>query len=71
MIEVTEILPDPNVTGWIESVDPEAVHLSVITVGELKRGIAKLAATAVHSEYTANMLDSSIIFWIRLFFTQI
>lgn len=34
--------PNPNVTDWIESVAPESVFLSVITVGELRRGIEKL-----------------------------
>jgi len=34
--------PNPNVIDWIESVAPERVFLSVITVGELRRGIEKL-----------------------------
>lgn len=34
--------PDPNVMRWIESVAPETVFLSAITVGELSRGIEKL-----------------------------
>ena len=34
--------PDANVTRWIESIDPQTVYLSVITVGELKKGIEKL-----------------------------
>jgi toxin FitB len=34
--------PDANVTRWIESVDPQNVYLSVITVGELKKGIEKM-----------------------------
>ena len=34
--------PDPNVVRWIDNVDYQAVYLSVITVGELKKGIAKL-----------------------------
>ncbi len=35
--------PDANVTRWIESIDPHTVYLSVITVGELKKGIEKLS----------------------------
>ncbi len=35
--------PDLGVTNWVESLDPESVFLSVITIGELKRGIEKLS----------------------------
>jgi toxin FitB len=34
--------PDPNVLAWLEQVDSDLVHLSVITVGELQKGIARL-----------------------------
>jgi predicted nucleic acid-binding protein len=34
--------PDPNVVLWVESVTPEQIYLSVITIGELIKGIAKL-----------------------------
>lgn len=40
--ELVAIQPDPSVMGWIENVDPEDVYLSVITIGELKKGIAKI-----------------------------
>ena len=33
--------PNVNVVRWIESVAPESVFLSVITVGELRRGVEK------------------------------
>ena len=35
--------PDENVARWIENIDPQTVFLSVITVGELKKGIEKLS----------------------------
>jgi predicted nucleic acid-binding protein len=41
--ELVAAHPDDNVTHWIDTVDPERVFLSVITIGELKRGIEKLA----------------------------
>lgn len=34
--------PNSNVTRWIEGVDSDHVFISVITVGELKKGIDKL-----------------------------
>lgn len=34
--------PAPEVTEWIESVDPESVFLSVATIGEIRKGIEKV-----------------------------
>lgn len=34
--------PNQRVIDWIDSVDPETVHLSVITIGEIRKGIEKL-----------------------------
>ena len=33
---------DPKVINWIDNIDSESVFLSVITIGELKKGIEKL-----------------------------
>jgi tRNA(fMet)-specific endonuclease VapC len=33
---------DQKVTNWIDSIDSESVFLSVITIGEIKKGIEKL-----------------------------
>ncbi len=32
---------DPKVINWIDSIDSESVFLSVITIGEIKKGIEK------------------------------
>ncbi len=34
--------PSANVLEWIDSVDPDGVYLSVITIGEITKGIEKL-----------------------------
>jgi predicted nucleic acid-binding protein len=34
--------PNSHVLGWIDSVDPDGVYLSVITIGEITKGIEKL-----------------------------
>ena len=34
--------PNPNVIDWIDSLDPDSVCLSVITIGEIRKGIEKL-----------------------------
>ena len=35
--------PNPDVVHWIDSVDEDKLFLSAITIGEIKRGIEKLA----------------------------
>lgn len=34
--------PNQRVINWIDAVDPHGVHLSVITIGEIRKGIEKL-----------------------------
>jgi tRNA(fMet)-specific endonuclease VapC len=38
--------PNPNVTAWIQSIDENFLHLSVITIGEIKKGVEKLPDSA-------------------------
>jgi predicted nucleic acid-binding protein len=40
--ELRKPTPDPNVTTWIERVDESHLYLSVIALGEIQKGIAKL-----------------------------
>lgn len=40
--ELVSKRPDPSVVDWVDSVDPERVYLSVITLGEIQKGIEKL-----------------------------
>jgi len=35
-------MPDSGVLGWLDRVEPTELRLSVITVGEIRRGITKL-----------------------------
>jgi len=34
--------PNQRVIDWIDEVEPEAVYISVITIGEIRKGIEKL-----------------------------
>lgn len=40
--------PDQGVTEWFESARPRELFLSVITIGEIRRGIAKLELRGEH-----------------------
>ena len=36
--------PNQNVKAWLEATDPDSLYASVLTVGEIRRGIEKLQA---------------------------
>jgi len=40
--ELVKPTPDPKVTAWIEATDESLLHLSVLTLGEIRKGIAVL-----------------------------
>jgi tRNA(fMet)-specific endonuclease VapC len=42
--------PNPKVLEFVDNLDPEDVYLSVITIGELFKGIAKLSASRRRNE---------------------
>lgn len=44
MSEWMSAVPEPRVAAWLDAVDEEAVYLSVITIGELRFGVERLAA---------------------------
>ena len=40
--ELVKLRPEANVTTWIEGTDESLLYLSVLTLGEIRRGIAAL-----------------------------
>lgn len=44
--ELTRVRPDENVVNWFTSHDESTMYLSVITVGELVKGITRLPDSA-------------------------
>lgn len=40
--EAVKFRPDPQVADWIESVDESLLFLSVMTLGEIRKGLANL-----------------------------
>jgi predicted nucleic acid-binding protein len=40
--ELVRIKPEPRVTDWIASVDEDLLYLSVLTLGEIRKGLAGL-----------------------------
>src|SRR5215467_7288549 len=41
--EAVRVRPDPNVENWVRAVDQDLLYLSVLTLGEIRKGVAGLA----------------------------
>jgi predicted nucleic acid-binding protein len=41
--EVVRIAPEPRVTAWIDAMDESLLYLSVLTFGEIRKGLAALS----------------------------
>jgi toxin FitB len=44
--ELVKAKPEPKVTKWIETTDETLLYLSVLTLGEIRKGIASLFPSA-------------------------
>ncbi len=53
--------PNPDVVRWVDSVDEERFHLSVITVGEIKKGIERLPDSRRKSDLAEWLEDDLLI----------
>jgi len=40
--ELVRLKPDPRVTAWIEAAEESLLYLSVLTLGEIRKGLAAL-----------------------------
>lgn len=72
--EAVRLRPDPNVENWVRTADQNLLYLSVLTLGEIRRGLAQLAQGTrrsrletwleieVHSRFSGRILpiDASI-----------
>src|SRR5664279_3970139 len=41
--ELVRVKPDPRVIGWMEATDEAMLYVSVLTLGEIRKGLAGLA----------------------------
>lgn len=44
--ELVKRHPEPKVTTWIAAIDEDLLYLSVLTLGEIRKGVASLPATS-------------------------
>ena len=58
--ELVASQPDPGVVKWVDSTDETKLFLSSITIGEIKKGIEKLAATN-HQRALSEWLEDELL----------
>lgn len=62
--ELVSKRPDPGVVKWIDGIDPDSVHLSVVTIGEIQKGVEKLRDTA-RKEVLRSWLNDELLVRFR------
>lgn len=60
--ELVSARPSKNVISWIESVPQESLFVSVLSIGEIRRGVEKLAHGRRHSQIL-NWLEHELPQW--------
>ncbi|MBE2222392.1 MAG: type II toxin-antitoxin system VapC family toxin, partial [Anaerolineae bacterium] len=58
--ELASKQPNQAVIDWIDSIDDDHIYLSVITIGEIKKGIEKLPDSA-RKEQLAEWLEEDLL----------
>jgi toxin FitB len=53
--------PQLSVVDWIDAQDPNSIYLSVVTIGEIQKGIAKLPASARKNDLQAWLTDELLL----------
>src|SRR5215203_3635562 len=53
--------PNQHVIRWIDAQDVNSVYLSVITIGELRKGVEKLADSARKDQLGAWLIDDLLL----------
>jgi tRNA(fMet)-specific endonuclease VapC len=53
--------PHPWVVRWVDSVNPDSVYLSVVTIGEIQKGIEKLCDAERKAALTSWLQDELLV----------
>jgi predicted nucleic acid-binding protein len=58
--EITKPRPNRKITGWLSSCPEENIYLSIITIGEIQKGISRLAESLKKSQLQ-HWLDNDLM----------
>ncbi len=61
--ELARSKPDPHVLGWVSELPNEALFVSVLTLGEIRKGVEKLSA-GTRKERLLLWLEHDLVAWL-------
>ena len=64
--ELVRVQPEPRVVDWIQSIDEELIYLSVLTLGEIRKGLQSLRANKRRSGLETWLVDLKLRFAGRI-----
>jgi tRNA(fMet)-specific endonuclease VapC len=59
--ELVTTKPNLRVVNWIDSLDPDDVYLSVVTIGEIRKGIEKLPESKRKARLFTWLMDDLLL----------
>ena len=59
--ELVAAKPDQRVLNWIDNLDPDEVYLSVVTIGEIRKGIEKLPESKRKARLLMWLMDDLLL----------
>lgn len=62
--ELVSSRPDKNVISWIESAPQESLYVSVLSIGEIRKGVEKLSHGRRHNQIL-NWLEHDLPQWFE------
>ena len=62
--ELTRNNPSPLVSGWFDATPAKSLYLSVLTLGEIRRGVERLASSRRRSRITT-WLENELPAWFE------
>ena len=60
--ETTRPVPDGRVLAWLQGIDNLSLHLSVLSISEIRKGL-ELAPEGARREYVRNWLETVVLNW--------
>lgn len=64
LLELTRKNPSPLVTGWFDGTPAESLHVSVLSFGEIRRGVERLPDSRRRSRISA-WLENELPAWFE------
>ncbi len=59
--ELVAKIPSPKVVEWVDALSPDSLFLSVITIGEIQKGIQKLPSSQRKTQLESWLQDELLV----------